>query len=99
MHEFVVVQYAAPSVVAPEELNPARAIVGGSDQSGQYCLTFIFVNQAGLVSPGAVNIASMLKSMQPTKSSSGLRVVVHGAPPFTSPVRRSDFFGTSLAPA
>ena len=31
--------------------------------------------------------------MQPMKSWSGARVAVHGAPPFTFPVRRSDFFG------
>src|SRR3954469_22467868 len=71
-----------------------------SDQSGQNCLTFIFFDHAGLVSaPGAMSTASITKSRQPTKSWSGARVAVHGTPPFTFPVRRSDFFGTALAPS
>ena len=43
-----------------------------------------------------MSTASMTKSTQPTKSSSGARVAVHGAPPFTCPVRRADFFATRL---
>src|SRR5262249_56804339 len=71
-----------------------------SDQSGQNCLTFIFFDHAGLASaPGATSTASITKTMQPTKSWSGAMVAVHGAPPFTFPVRRSDFFGTALVPS
>ena len=70
-----------------------------SDQSGQNWLIFIFFDYAGLVSaPGAVSTASITKSMQPMKSLSGASVAVHGAPPFTVQVRRSDFFGTPLEP-
>ena len=53
----------------------------------------------GAILRGAVSTASITKSRQPTKSWSGARVAVHGAPPFTFRAWRADFLGTALGPS